>query len=517
MDQISAFLDAIKDLPAVDGDAQLNLQFPEGHALRARVRRAWEGMKQSRLASATDRFNPDERLEIEGHELIRLLGEGGNGFVYLANQKNPRRHVAVKFLKTRLGQAGTARLEREISLLSRLTHPDIITVFEAGETADGLPYFVMEYVDGKTIVDYCDDKALDLEKRLQLIVRVCRAVEYSHRRETIHRDLKPSNILVSLDGHPKIIDFGIAKLMYSDPDDELVARCLGRQPYDPQFSSPELEDNLVVDAATDVYSLGVVLYRLLTGTLVNKRNPVRPSKIEVGSERLTSIDTGVGLKHRLAADLDAIVMKAIDPQPAQRYGGPGELADDLERFLQNKPVLATEPTRWYVMRLFVLRNPKWVAVSALLVISLISTTTVALWQKGKAEDAMRKAIEDRSHAVLSKENAEQQKILQLKTADAFEVAVEQLAEKLTGDIQQQQSAVRNLYVEMAEKFRKPLSLRLTLVRRALQGMSRDDPRRDRLSKLDEELALKTNASAKGGDGDLPKGPTSLALLNAQLK
>jgi eukaryotic-like serine/threonine-protein kinase len=332
------------------------------------------------------------RVSIGPYVLIKKLGEGGMGQVWLAEQTAPvKRRVALKLIKGGLyDSAVMQRFEAERQSLAVMNHPAIAKVFDAGSTMDGQPYFVMEYVDGPTITRYCDNKKLKIRERLKLFIKVCEGVQHAHQKAIIHRDLKPSNILIAeVDEKPvpRIIDFGIAKAVSSQPGPEQtqfteMGALIGTR----GFISPEQADPniLDVDTRTDVYSLGVVLYVLLTGMLpfdseggrkksidevlreLREEDPPSPST-KVSTEKVTGTAAAEKrgtetkqLVRLLRGDLDWITMKAVERDRARRYGTPSELAADIERYLENRPVVARPASGGYRLKKYVQRH--WVGV-----------------------------------------------------------------------------------------------------------------------------------------------------------
>jgi serine/threonine protein kinase len=311
-----------------------------------------------------------EGSAIGSYRIVSLLGEGGFGCVFLAEQQRPiRRQVALKIIKLGMDTKQViARFEVEQQAMALLEHPNIAKVFDAGVTPTGRPYFVMELVDGLPITAFCDAHCLSIELRVRLFSTLCRALQHAHDRGIVHRDIKPSNVLVSLiDGQavPKVIDFGIAKAMSGDLADKALVTHSRQILGTPQYISPEqaLIVSGQIDARADVYSLGVLLYELLTGVtpfdrreltaaglheaqrIICEVEPPRPStRVAIGAP------TPAGAAHRrseprrlrnaLRGDLDWIVGKCLEKQPARRYASAGEIAEDLARYLDHKPVLA---------------------------------------------------------------------------------------------------------------------------------------------------------------------------------
>ena len=337
-----------------------------------------------------------------GHyQLIAKLGEGGMGAVWLAEQHAPiQRQVALKLIRAAIRSESTLqRFELERQALAIMNHPAIARVFDAGTTQEGQPYFVMEYVVGVPISLYCKQKGLTIRERLNLLIEVCEGVQHAHQKAIIHRDLKPSNILVTeIDGKPlpRIIDFGIAKALSTTPsakEEETMFTQPGGMVGTLGYMSPEQADPgaLDVDTRTDVYSLGAVLYELLTGSLpfdvklwktkslyevlyeLREQDPQRPSaRLKTSLHGSPGAAFSVpGITAELAGDLDWIVMKAIDKDRERRYSSALELASDLSRYLKHEPVIARPPSVLYRAQKFVRRNRLAVAFAAVLALLMV--------------------------------------------------------------------------------------------------------------------------------------------------
>jgi non-specific serine/threonine protein kinase/serine/threonine-protein kinase len=313
------------------------------------------------------------------YSIVGVLGEGGMGVVYLAEQHQPvRRRVALKVLKVGMDtQAVLARFDAERRALAMMSHPNIARVLEAGETDAGRPYFAMEWVEGEPIIEYCERAGVQLEERLRLLATVCRAVQHAHQKGIMHRDLKPSNILVTeIDGRPipKVIDFGIAKAIDRAPGTGDPPTRAGEILGTPEYMSPEhfAADRDDIDTRADVYSLGVVAYELLAGASPfdldrHGRAPISEIALIVrgqdpprASARASAVtDASASSRswaHRLKGDLDWIIMKAMSRDRDQRYDTASDLAADIERYLGNEPIVAGPPSRVYRFRKLVRRN-----------------------------------------------------------------------------------------------------------------------------------------------------------------
>ncbi len=316
--------------------------------------------------------------------LVRLLGKGGMAAVFLGTREGAdfRQDVAIKLLRRGLYSEVEQRLfQRERRVLASLAHPNIARLIDGGLTDAGVPYLVMDYVDGEPITRHADARALDLRARLALFLTVCRAVEAAHRALIVHRDIKPSNILVAADGTVKLLDFGIAKLLEDNVDGATIGV------FTPDYAAPEQIAGTVVTTATDVYALGVLLHELLLGARPG-RTTRRPST-QAGAK---TTDTGrAELQRHLRGDLDNILMMALEAEPDRRYASAGALADDIERHLAGLPVAAHPPSRWYRTRKFVARHKGGVVTTAAFLLAIVAALGVALWQARIAREEAARA------------------------------------------------------------------------------------------------------------------------------
>ncbi|MCB1009515.1 MAG: tetratricopeptide repeat protein [Acidobacteria bacterium] len=319
------------------------------------------------------------------------IGKGGSAVVYRARRaEGPvEQKVAVKLLTLALlGREGESRFEHEQQVLARLHHPDIATLIDGGTAEDGTPYLVTELVDGRRLDRWCDEAELGLRERIGLFIDVCEAVAFAHRNLVVHRDLKPSNILVDGEGRVRLLDFGIAKLLDAGQATQW-ARMLT-----PGYAAPEQISGGPVTTATDVFALGVVLYKLLTGALpagFESRSPISAS-------RAPAKPSTAATKLRIDADLDAIVLKATRPEPERRYPSARDLADDLGRWLEGRPVDAGPDSAAYRLRKFVGRHRLAVVASALTLLGILVGSALALWQAGVAHEESARAQRARDEA-----------------------------------------------------------------------------------------------------------------------
>ena len=429
-----------------------------------------EGLCPKCLMKAVRQSNGDATLEesglIEGagtkigrYELLSLIGEGGMGLVYQAEQKEPvKRRVALKIIKPGMDSAQViARFEAERQALALLDHPNIAHVFDAGTTEAGRPYFVMEYVKGMSITVYCDEYKLNIEQRLKLFKQVCEGIHHAHQKGIIHRDIKPSNILVSVHGDraiPKIIDFGISKATARSLSDKTVFTCQGQLLGTPEYMSPEQVDLATqdVDTRSDIYSLGVVLYELLAGVLPFEREslekigfselqrtlmelePASPSvrlsnlgekAKAIADSRMTQV---VPLARRLHRELEWIPLKAMRKDRCRRYKSASDMADDIQSYLNGNPLLAGPETAMYRVQKFVNKHAGSVATAALVSVVIVVGLVVSILMGCRAEQAREQEAAARVEAeqARDKEAALRQQVEQaLERAEKAEAIAEE--------------------------------------------------------------------------------------------
>jgi serine/threonine protein kinase/Tfp pilus assembly protein PilF len=429
----SALLDELLDLDDAARDARLETLAHEDPALAAELRRmlaldAQRGdflqapLKLDPLAdSAEGALKPGDR--VGPYDLQRVLGEGGMGTVWLASRADGlyQRQVALKLLRAEgAAQALRGRFARERQILAQLSHPNIARLFDAGVDAQGRPYLALEYVEGEPLVEHAQRRALDLRQRLALFAQVCEAVAYAHGRLVVHRDLKPSNILVTGDGKVRLLDFGIAKLLDHDAGTgETELTRLGGRAYTLHYAAPEQIRGEPISTQTDVYSLGVVLFELLTGhrpyrlrrgsaaeveEAILQVEPRRASQVvlrardETTGEHTARHDARSArvLARALAGDLDNILMKALRKAPEQRYASVEALAKDLRRHLEGRPVSARPDRFGYRAAKFLRRNALGLGVGSAVVLILLGGAAVLYWQgqRALAEAQRAQAIQD---------------------------------------------------------------------------------------------------------------------------
>ena len=416
-ERVQEIVAAAVDLPPAERAAYLDAAELADED-RAEIERALAQDKSGAFLDApliprpsTERLPDDWALEspvtevgrmVGPYKLVQLIGEGGMGAVYLATRDDEefQRNVAVKLIRHRHDTEALIRFRSERQILAGLEHPNIARLYDGG-TDEGRPFLVMEHVEGIRIDTYCRKADLGVDARLRLFQQVCAAVEYAHRALLVHRDLKPANILVDEDGVPKLLDFGIAKSLEEGRD--AGATRAGRHPMTPAYASPEQIRGKLVTTASDVYSLGVVLYELLTGkspyklddddqsdvplqAAIQEQEPVKPSAAA------RTGDTTNTITRDLRGDLDTIVLKALRKEPEHRYASVGAFAEDIGRYLDDLPVLARRGSVSYRLRKFARRHRLWVAAATVaavvlfgFLLALIRQTRISDRQRDRAE------------------------------------------------------------------------------------------------------------------------------------
>lgn len=393
-ERVRTLFHALIDLPAAERAALLDVC--DDPSLRAEVERLVEqheaagGFLEQSVWELVDTADDKwDRVRIGPYRVVRQLGSGGMGTVLLAAREDDEfeQRVAIKLVRRGAGSdAMLQRFRQERQILAALEHPNIARLLDGGTTSGGVPYLVMEYVEGTPIDDYCRQHALSIEARLRLFLQLCDAVQYAHRSLVIHRDIKPANVLVTAAGVPKLLDFGIAKLTSAQSTETKTG------PMTPDYASPEQLSGKLVTTATDVYSLGLLLFELLTGVRAfagtqrtGESEPPRASSVS-------------GLR-ALRGDLDRILLVALDPDPARRYGSVEKLSEDAGRHLAGHPVAARGASIGYRTAKFVRRNKLFVAAAATAVIVAIVAFLAVVQQKRIAERRFEQ-VRSLAHAVV---------------------------------------------------------------------------------------------------------------------
>ncbi|MEZ5921067.1 MAG: serine/threonine-protein kinase [Parvularculaceae bacterium] len=414
----------VRDILAADSDGDTSLAAPIAGSIESAI---------------DDIGKPWINRTIDAWTLKEKIGAGGMGAVFLAERTTGEfaQTAAIKIMMAQLvDETAERRFRAERQILANLSHPNIATLLDGGSTMEGLPYIVMEYVEGVRIDAYCDERRLSLTERLRLFQEVCNAVDYAHRNLVVHRDLKPSNILVTPQGISKLLDFGIAKLLEPGAYEITIAQTRdGARAMTPDYASPEQVRGEPVSIATDVYSLGVLLFRLLTGqspygssastsreieSAILESAPLRPSAAltslssdspaassEVGEQRSISAER---LGRRLKGDLDTIALKCLQKDPERRYTSAREIAADIERFLSNEPILARADSWFYKTRKYVMRHSRALAAAAAVfatIAALVTFYTIRLAdERDKAQLAAEKSSQISSFLIDVFKNAD---------------------------------------------------------------------------------------------------------------
>jgi serine/threonine protein kinase len=352
-----------------------------------------------KTAAPGDRIGP--------YRIIEETGRGGMGVVFRATRDDEdfRKEVAIKLIYPGMRSDDILkRFRAERQILAMLDHPSIARLIDGGTAPDGTPYLVMDFVSGRPLLEYCDERRLGIEQRLEIFLEVCDAVQFAHQRLVIHRDLKPDNILVTEEGRPRLLDFGIAKLVTPETGGPAPTVTLPmNRLMTPDYASPEQVRGDPVTVAGDVYSLGVILYELLSGRrplefktrtpeeilrVVSGVDPIPPSSAVTRSgvpETATRRgDTAARLRRRIAGDLDYVVLRALDKDPGRRYGSVDQLAQDIRRHLAGDPVVARGRSTAYLVSRFVRRHKAAVVTLSLVILSLAGGLAGTTWQAGVA-------------------------------------------------------------------------------------------------------------------------------------
>jgi eukaryotic-like serine/threonine-protein kinase len=467
------------------------------------------------------------------YHLLRKIGEGGMGEVWLAEQKEPvRRRVALKLIKAGMDtREVVARFESERQALALMDHPAIAKVLDAGSTPQGAPYFVMEYVAGVPITSYCDNHRLNTRERLELFMRVCVGVQHAHQKAIIHRDLKPSNILVTeVDGHPepKIIDFGVAKALTQRLTADTMFTRLGALVGTPEYMSPEqaLSSGEDIDTRTDVYSLGIIFYELLSGVhpidlrkvafeeFLRRLREDDPPKLSTkfrAQDPATSTELArkrhtepPALVKQMRGELDSIALKALEKDRSRRYGSPSDFALDIARYLNNEPVLAVPPSVAYRASKFARRYRVALVTACAFALVLIAAAVISVRQSIRAnkEAAVAQAVNDfLQNDMLAQASAANQFGPSVKPDPDLKVrtALDRAAQRITGKFDKQpevEASIRDTigqtYMDLGlySEARKQLERAMELERRVLGA--RNPNTLKTLSRLGQTAVLQGN-------------------------
>ena len=499
--RISALADEVLDLPADQRRAHLLRVTAQDPELRAEVEtliRAGQaagsfldeaaavraGSLFEELLQAEDRDAPAlVGQSVRNWKLLKWLGQGGMGVVYLAERIGSefRQESALKLIRGGMDSREViSRFEAERQALALMDHPTIAKIYDAGTTPDGRPYFAMEYVPGTPITEHCDRNHLTIAARLELFLQLCEGVQHAHQKAVIHRDLKPSNVLVRvLDGRPvvTIIDFGIAKALGEHSEERTWSTQAGMMIGTPEYMSPEQAGmtGRDVDTRSDVYSLGVMLYELLTGVLpfdpkdlrqagldelrrrIREEDPPRPSvRLATLGERATELARSrhtdpKALRREIRGELDWITMRALEKDPARRYGSPAELAEDIRRHLRLEPVLAHAPSKAYRARKFVRRHRLGVGAALVMVAGLTAGTIGSTVGLLKAREAERRALrEAQTKGQVVEFMKDLFRVSNPSEARGNSITARELLDKAAGNIHTQLSDQPEVRAELAE-------------------------------------------------------------------
>ena len=396
---------------------------------------------------------------IGAYAIVREIGRGGMGAVYLAGRADDEfeKEVAIKLLKRGTDTDEVLRRFRtEREILARLEHPNIAHLIDGGTTGDGLPYFVMEYVAGIPVTNFCRDQELSVEARLQLFLKICAAVQFAHQNLVVHRDLKPANILITPEGEPKLLDFGIAKLLALD-DTAPVVTLVDHQHLTPGYASPEQVRGDPITTVSDVYALGALLYELLSGKNAHCFPKLHPSPTEllrVVAEQIprrpSAVATNPQTIRRLKGDLDNIVLKALRKEPNRRYADVGSFAEDVRRHLGHFPVHARKDTARYRAGKFIRRNRLAVTAAVLIFLALAGGLYIARLERAKAVRRF-KQVRELAHSVLFDYH---DSIAALPGSTAVRQRLVQDALKYLNNLSREAGNDRSLLRELAEAYDK---------------------------------------------------------------
>jgi serine/threonine-protein kinase len=462
--RLHALLEEALTLPSEQRMQWLNTLTPEHGDLKLALGKmlASDGVETDTFLSTAMPLRHLALKQFEEHEdkpgdrvgpylLLRCLGNGGMGAVWLAQRADGslERQVALKLPHAHWAPDLAKRLRRERDILASLEHRNIARLYDAGVSEQGRPYLALEYVDGQPIDIYCNQKKLDVPGRVRLFLQVARAVSYAHARLIVHRDLKPTNVLVTAAGGTKLLDFGVAKLLEDESGDAtqrtVLTQALGA-PLTPSYASPEQIRGERITVASDVYSLGVVLYELLSGkrpySLKNYSAATMQAAMAQGPIPLASSVASRESARVLKGDLDTIIAKALKHNPGYRYRNVDAFADDIERYLAGEPVLAQPDRMSYKLRKFIVRNRAAVAAVASVGVSLIVGGAVAAWQWTQAVEQR-----DRAQALLARNSA----VIELNSVMLSDAVTSDLAARLAAVFAEGERLVPSVFKDQPER------------------------------------------------------------------
>lgn len=451
---LSGLLDATLDRPIAERAQWIEALAPEFDALKPQLRQL---LSRAALVESRGFLNDLPKLDLPANDLapplartdqpggvigpyrlVRELGSGGMGTVWLAERTDGliNRPIALKLPHGAWKRAGLAeRMAREREILATLTHPNIAHLYDAGATAEGQPYLAIEYVEGVQIDEYCREQQLDVKSRLRLFAQVAHAVAYAHGKLVVHRDLKPANILVTRERQVRLLDFGIAKLLEEGQAKETRLTAFSGRALTPDYASPEQIVGEPLTIASDVYSLGVILYELLSGRRPYKLHRDSRGALEdaiMQAEPALPSDVVEGRwRKSLRGDLDTIVLKALKKKPEERYPTVHALLDDTERYLNGRPVLAQPDSRWYRIRKFIARNKLPVGAASAIFAAVLIGASVASWQArvALAEKARAEEVQEFISSVFREADPTQGKGKVLSAADLLRQAERRLKDR----------------------------------------------------------------------------------------
>jgi serine/threonine-protein kinase len=409
-DKLQDLFVQLAGLPPDEQRARLDAECGDDDALRAELasmlrhdtagdRSYQEAIRVVAADVAKGDEQPWDGMRVGAWRITGKIAEGGMGTVFLGERADDQfaQKAAIKLLSSGLiSDSAKNRFLSERQILADLNHPNIAALLDGGTTDDGVPFLVMEFIDGRPIDRYCDEEGVTVDQRLALFKKVCRAIDFAHRNLIVHRDIKPSNILVTDDGTPKLLDFGIAKPLEPELFDHTIAVTRADlRLMTPEYASPEQIQGDPITTATDVYSLGVLLCKLLSGELPYRLPTGRPRELEQAicetePTRPSAIPRASVLKKELSGDLDNIVLEALQKEPERRYASVRALIDDVERFEANEPI-AAHPESWrYRFAKFVRRHQAGVATAAGMAVVLVSLVSFYTFQLANERDVAKR-------------------------------------------------------------------------------------------------------------------------------